>query len=269
MTAAKLGIIGAGNMGSAIIRGVLRAGIFAPNEIGACDVIQEKAQTLSQELHITAFATVAQLMAATDSVILAVKPQTMKECLAEVYDSLKPADLIISIAAGISTAFIEERLPKGTRVIRAMPNTPALVGAGATALCAGSNAGDSDLAVAERIFAGIGKVYRFPENLMNAVTAISGSGPAYVFYFIESLLEAGLKEGLPKEAAVDLVAQTLYGASKLLLESGEEASVLRAKVTSPGGTTEAALETMDKRGFKETIAAAIESAVNRGRELGG
>jgi pyrroline-5-carboxylate reductase len=210
-----------------------------------------------------------QLARAADTVLIAVKPQTMEECLAEIREAVTSARLILSIAAGISTEFIQERLPKGTRVIRVMPNTPALVGAGATAICSGSHATSDDMAQAERIFAGVGMVYRLPESLMNAVTAVSGSGPAYLFYFAECLADAARESGLPPESAAGLVAQTLYGSAKLLMESGEDASILRAKVTSPGGTTEAALAVMKNGGFTELVAAAVAAAVKRGRELGG
>lgn len=269
MSGKTLGVIGAGNMGSAIIKGVLRAGLFTPDEVVACDIVSEKVRNLARELKISFIGSASHTAKKADTIIIAVKPQTMEHCLAEIKDAVGPAHLVLSIAAGISTRFIEDRLPKGIHVIRVMPNTPALVGAGATAICAGSHAGESDMARAENIFAGIGRVYRFPESLMDAVTAVSGSGPAYLFYFAECLALAAAQNGLPQEAAVDLVTQMLFGASKLLLESQEKASVLRERVTSPGGTTEAALTVMYQRGFQEIITAAVDSAVKRGQELGG
>jgi pyrroline-5-carboxylate reductase len=266
---AKLGIIGTGNMGSAIIRGVLQAGLFAPNEIAACDVIPEKMAELAKELSLTIKPSASQTAKASQIVLIAVKPQTMEQCLGELKNAVTPDHLVLSIAAGISTSYIEKRLIEGARVIRIMPNTPALVGAGATAISAGMHASEADMAQAERIFAGIGKVYRFPETLMDAVTAVSGSGPAYLFYFAECLTGAAVQSGLPQDSAADLVAQTLFGAAKLLRESGEKAETLRAKVTSPGGTTEAALKVMHAGSFHEIIAAAVQSAVKRGQELGG
>lgn len=269
MPEAKLGVIGTGNMGSAIIRGVLQAGLFTPNEIAACDAIPEKAAELEKGLHVTIKPSASQTAQASQIVLIAVKPQTMEQCLGELKEAVTPDHLILSIAAGISTAYIEKRLIQKARVIRVMPNTPALVGAGATAICAGTHASEADMGQAERIFSGIGKVYRFPETLMDAVTAVSGSGPAYLFYFAECLIGAAVQSGLPQNSAADLVAQTLFGAAKLLRESGEKAETLRAKVTSPGGTTEAALKVMQARDFNGIITAAVQSAVKRGQELGG
>lgn len=265
----KIGVIGTGNMGSAIVQGVLRAGLFAPNEVVVCDAVREKAEKLSRDLNVLLAQSAAKTAAEACIAVIAVKPQTMEELLDDVRTAVTPSHLIISIAAGIPTAFIEKRLPAGSRVVRVMPNTPALVGAGATAVCPGAHATDEDMRAAERIFAGVGEVYRFPESLMDAVTAVSGSGPAYLFYFAECLSEAAVHNGLPQEQAVALVTQTLFGASKLLMESKEQAAALRAKVTSPGGTTEAALNAFSQRGFKDLVAAAVRSATERARELGG
>ncbi len=265
----SLGIIGAGNMGSAIVQGVLTAGFFAPEQIVVCDVIKQKADGLSRKLGVRNAPSAAEIPNLADTLIIAIKPQTMEQGLGEIKNAIRPSHLVLSIAAGIPVSFIEERLPPLTRVIRVMPNTPALVGAGATAICAGSHASEEDMTRADTIFSGIGTVYRVSESLMNTVTAVSGSGPAYLFYFAECLSEAAVQNGLPQRTAVSLVMQTLYGASRLLLESGEEAQELRAKVTSPGGTTEAALKTFSDRGFKEIIVAAVNSAIKRGRELGG
>jgi pyrroline-5-carboxylate reductase len=265
----KIGIIGVGNMGSAIVQGVLRAALFAPDEIVVCDVVREKAEDLSKALKIHTEQSAAEVARAASTIIIAVKPQTMEQCLTEIKGTVTASHIIISIAAGISTGFLEKRLPAATHVVRAMPNTPALVGAGATVLCAGSHASDKDMSAAEDIFTAVGKVFRAPESLMDAVTAVSGSGPAYLFYFAECLSDAAVQNGLPRQQAVALVTQTVFGSAKLLSESGEEASVLRAKVTSPGGTTEAALKIFKQHGFDGILAAAVRAAVERGRELGG
>jgi len=266
---AQIGIIGAGNMGAAIVRGTLQRGLFEPENVALCDVIAEKAHVLARELHVRALETAFEVTREASIVLIAVKPQVMGECLEDIKEAVERSKLIISIAAGITTGFIEQRLGKDVRVVRVMPNTPALVGAGATAICAGSNAVDNDLDEAEKIFAALGKVYRFDETLIDAVTAVSGSGPAYLFLFAESLQEAAIEVGLPESEAPGLVAQTLFGASKLLMESSDTAATLREKVTSPGGTTEAALAIFADRGFEQSVLAAVKGALLRAKELGG
>lgn len=269
MTGKTLGAVGAGNMGGAILRGVIKAGLYGPEEITVCDLIPEKAETLKCELGIEVVPTAAEVAQASSTLLLAVKPQTMEECLIAIKDSVRPSQNIISIAAGITTGFIEDRLGSDIRVVRVMPNTPALVGAGATAISSGRNAHKEDIAVAERIFSALGKVYRLDESLIDAVTAVSGSGPAYLFLFAEYLEHAALKVGLPQSEAADLVAQTLFGAAKLLVESDESPASLRAMVTSPGGTTEAAIAIFKEKGFEKTVIAAVTGALERALELGG
>jgi pyrroline-5-carboxylate reductase len=265
----ELGIIGAGNMGGAIARGALERGLFGPENVVLCDVVSEKARELARELHIQTLESALEVAREASIVLIAVKPQTMEECLVEIKEAIERTKLIISIAAGITTGFIENRLGENVRVVRVMPNTPALVGAGATAICAGGRAGENDLDEAEKIFAALGKVYRFDEALIDAVTAVSGSGPAYLFLFAECLQKAAIAAGLPESEAPGLVAQTLFGASKLLMESSDTASSLREKVTSPGGTTEAALAIFADRGFERSVIAAVEGALVRAKELGG
>jgi pyrroline-5-carboxylate reductase len=265
----KLGIIGAGNMGGAILEGVMKATLFRPDEVIVCDVVAEKARAIARKHGVGLAQEASKAARQADIVLIAVKPQTMAECLSEIKAVIKPSQLIISIAAGITTDFISGRLSPGTRVIRVMPNTPALVGAGVSAICGGAYATEHDMAQAERIFSALGRVYRLPESLIDAVTAVSGSGPAYLFLFAEHLTQAAVKFGLPESEAPGIVAQTLFGASKLLIESGEAPSALRAKVTSPGGATEAAVKTFMDRAFGETVLAAVNSALTRAKELGG
>ena len=264
-----IGIIGAGNMGGAIARGIVGAGLFESKDVFLCDVISEKAETLSREIGIGTAATISDIAGKASTLLIAVKPQNMTECLQDLKDGVQPSHLIISIAAGITTAFIENAIGAGTRVVRVMPNTPALVGAGVSAICSGSHATGEDLETTEGIFAALGKTYRMEESLIDAVTAVSGSGPAYLFLFAECLEQAALKVGLPGEHAADIVAHTLYGASKLLIESDEPPSMLRARVASPGGTTAAALKTLGERNFEESVIAAVISAHVRAQELGG
>ncbi len=256
----KIAVIGAGNMGGAIARGILKGGLFRSEEVVLCDTIAEKAEYLARELQVNTFATASEAGKAASIVLIAVKPQTMEQCLSELRDAVDASKLIISVAAGITTDFIGGRLGDGTRVVRVMPNTPALVGAGASAICSGKYATGEDLAGCE---------YRFDESMMDAVTAVSGSGPAYLFLFAECLEKAAINAGLPEGEAAGLVAQTLFGASKLLVESSEPASALRARVTSPGGTTEAAVKVFDECGFEQGIVAAVARALDRAKELGG
>ncbi len=269
MTEEKLAIIGVGNMGGAILEGVMKAGLFRPSNIVLCDLVSERAQTAAAKYGVSVSQTASEAAHEATTVLLAVKPQTMADCLAGLKTTVTPSQLIISIAAGITTDFIAGRLSAGARVIRVMPNTPALVGAGVSALCAGARATENDMAHTEKIFSALGKVYRFHESLMDAVTAVTGSGPAYLFLFAEHLAQAAINCGLPEKEAPGLIAQTLFGASKLLIESDEPTSVLRARVTSPGGTTEAAVATLKERGFGESILAAVSSALKRAKELGG
>ena len=266
---AEIGIIGAGNMGGAIARGIIDAGLFQAQEILVCDVISEKADYLARDIGAGSIGRALEVVEKASYAIIAVKPQTMKDCLDEIAVAVDASKLIISIAAGITTDFIESNFGEGARVVRVMPNTPALVGAGAAAICAGKNAGAGDLDKAEEIFSALGEVYRFDESLIDAVTAVSGSGPAYLFLFAECLQRAAVEAGLPADKAPKLVAQTLFGSAKLLVESEDSASTLRANVTSPGGTTEAALAVLNERGFEDTIVAAVKRALERAGELGG
>ncbi len=265
----EIAIIGAGNMGGAIARGILKAGLFSPQEVALCDLMSQKAEDLARDLHTRPYATALEAANRARIVLLAVKPQTMQDCLAEIRDAVGASQFVISVAAGITTDFIASRLGERTRVVRVMPNTPALVGAGVSVVCGGSHARREDIAETEKIFAALGKVYSLDESLMDAVTAVSGSGPAYLFFFAECLEKGAVNAGLPEDEAAGLVAQTLFGASKLLIESSEPASALRAMVTSPGGTTEAALKVLEKRGFEKSVVAAVASALDRAKELGG
>jgi pyrroline-5-carboxylate reductase len=201
-------------------------------------------------------------------VVLATKPQVFGQVLRDVVEGLSSYTLVVSIAAGISTAIIEGALPEGTRVVRTMPNTPALVGAGATAIAGGRHATDADLALVETLFRSVGICVRVPEGQIDAVTGLSGSGPAYVFALIEALRDAGVREGLPEDTALSLATQTVFGAARLMLEGNEAPEVLRQRVTSPGGTTRAGLDALEAAGFTDAILAAVRAATCRSAELG-
>ena len=210
----------------------------------------------------------ASAAAGADVVVLAVKPQAMVRILDQVAPAIDHTKLVISIAAGVPIAALERKLGRGARIVRAMPNTPALVGEGATAISGGEHATEADLAEAARLFEAVGKVVVVDEPLLDAVTGLSGSGPAYIFLVIEALSDAGVKVGLPRYSAQALAAQTVLGAARLLLETGLHPGLLKDQVTSPGGTAIAGLHTLEAGGLRTTLIDAVEAATKRARELG-
>jgi pyrroline-5-carboxylate reductase len=263
----RIAFIGAGNMASALIEGLIAAGTCPASHITATDVRADAVAALVQRHAIGAAADNAAAARAADVIVLGTKPQVFPAILPELAQVVDARKLVLSIAAGIPIAVIEGQLA-AARVVRAMPNTPALVRAGATAIAPGRLASQADMDVAAAIFESVGIVERVPEALLDAVTALSGSGPAYVFLMVEALTQAGVGVGLPEATAAALAAQTVFGAGKLLHESGETPLVLRTKVTSPGGTTLAGLERLAQGGFGAVVASAVERATERARELG-
>jgi len=264
---ARLAVIGAGNMAEAIIGGALRARAIKARDVVAADVSPERRKVFKDKLHIRAIADNAAAVRGAVLVLLSVKPQTMWAALDSIAAALPSEAVIISIAAGVPTRVIESRLGPSARVVRAMPNTPMLVGQGIVALAPGSLATANDLAIAERLFSATAQVVRVPENLMDAVTAVSGSGPAYIFYLVEQMTQAAIELGLAPEIAKKLATATAAGAGAMLL-GGEEPAELRKRVTSPGGTTQAAVELMESRGLGKIVRDAIAAAEKRGNELG-
>jgi pyrroline-5-carboxylate reductase len=208
------------------------------------------------------------LMASVSVLVLAVKPQSFDAVLSEVSQHLRKETLVISVAAGVPISAIEARLAEGTRVIRSMPNTPATVQAGATAISVGSHATPDDVQVARAIFESVGRVVELEESLLDAVTGLSGSGPAYVMLMIEALADGGVKVGLHRDTALMLAAQTVYGSAKLLLDTGEHPGRLKDMVTSPGGTAISGLHTLESGGLRKTLIDAVETATKRSEELG-
>ncbi len=261
-----LGFIGAGNMAQALIRGLIETGAAVPDDIWASARREESREHVAK-LHGVHPGDNATVVQHADVVVLAVKPQIMDKVLRQVGPAMT-GKLVISIAAGVPIEAIERRLHPPARIIRTMPNTPALVGAGATALSAGEHATDDDLAIAERIFTSVGKTFVLDETQLDAVTGLSGSGPAYVFLIIEALSDAGVKVGLSRVDAQALAAETVLGSAKLLIETGEHPGMLKDKVTSPGGTAIAGLHTLEAGGLRTTLIDAVESATRRSRELG-
>jgi pyrroline-5-carboxylate reductase len=260
-----IAFIGAGNMGEALIRGLLAAKAVAPQQLVATDVLPERLALLESKFGIRTMSGIPQ----ADILVLAVKPQQMSEVLSTLKPQISNLGLIVTIAAGVTTARIERELGGNVHVVRVMPNSPALIGAGAAALARGKFASDDDLATAEAILGAVGITVRVDEELLDAVTALSGSGPAYVFLIAEAMIKAGIEIGLTPDVSKKLTLQTILGAGKLMIESSEEPSELRRKVTSPGGTTEAAVKVMTDRKLSETFSEAIAAAKRRGRELSG
>jgi pyrroline-5-carboxylate reductase len=269
MAAIELGIIGAGNMAEAIARGLLAAKRFTADQIIVADVSPQRRDVFQSQLKVTAIEDNRAVAAQSRRLLLSVKPQQMGSVLAGLAGAMNAQSLIISIAAAVTTRFIENSLGESTawRVVRAMPNTPMLLGAGAAAICPGKHATAADLADTRAIFESAAVVIETTEDKMDAVTALSGSGPAYFFYLTEQLVKAGIELGLPPEDARLLAARTALGAARMLCESNDSAAELRRKVTSPGGTTEAAVARLDAAGWAAAMVEAVKAATKRSGEL--
>jgi len=263
----KTVIFGIGAMGSALVKGWIASKMITPTNITAVDVDVEKCKRLAKQLKIKSTTDPSRVLKKAGLILLAVKPQQIRELLTGTGSLFSPKALVVSIAAGVSTSQIEEKLSQGCPVVRVMPNTPALLGAGMAAVAPGSRAGESHVKLALSLFGAVGKAIRVTEEQMDIVTAVSGSGPAYIFHMIEAMNEAAVKGGLEASKAEQLVAQTVFGAARMVLETPKSPAELRAQVTSPGGTTQAALNKMAERGFREIIHAAIEAAAKRSVEL--
>src|SRR3954447_12519056 len=261
----RTAILGAGVMGETLLSGLLRAGRPADSVV-ITERRAERAADLAAKYGVQV-QTNAVAAAGADTVVLAVKPQDIAGLLVEIRDAIPPGALVVSIAAGITTAFVEERLADGVAVVRVMPNTPALVDQGMAAIPPGSHCDAEHLARARDLLAATGKVVEVAEYHQDAVTAISGSGPAYIFYVVEAMIEAGVLLGLPRAMSTELVVQTLYGAATMLKETGEHPTVLREQVSSPAGTTMAALRQLDDHKVRAAFLTAMEAARDRSREL--
>ena len=263
-----IGFIGAGNMAEALIRGLVRGNHVAPDRIAASGPRRERLDELQARYKIDVTTDNREVARRCGLVVLSIKPQIFDKVLREIGDQLKPGTLVISIAAGVDTATIEASVADGVRVVRAMPNTPALVGAGATAVSAGKHASETDLATARALFDAVGITVELDESQLDAVTGLSGSGPAYIFLILEALADAGVKVGLARRNAQRLAAQTVMGSAKMLLETDEHPGKLKDMVTSPGGTAIAGLHTLEEGGLRTTLMNAVETATKRARELG-
>lgn len=263
-----LGFIGGGNMAAALVKGLLHSKVVPPEKIIVSDVKEDRLQTLRATHGIRTTTDNHELVRDADVVVLSVKPQVIDKVLGAIGKEIRADQLVVSVAAGVPVSAMEDRLPDGAHVVRTMPNTPATVDAGATAISAGTHATEDDLAIAHELFAAVGRVVTLDESLLDAVTGLSGSGPAYVMLMIEALADGGVKVGLHRDTALLLAAQTVYGSAKLLLETGEHPGRLKDMVTSPGGTAIAGLHTLESGGLRRTLIDAVEAATTRAAALG-
>lgn len=259
-------ILGGGKIGEALLSGLLR-GERTADDVVVSEKHPERAAELSARYSVKTLG-VAEAVAAARTLVVAVKPQDIDTLLAELAAVVTPEHLVVSVAAGITTRHIERALPTGVAVVRCMPNTPALVDEAMTAVAPGEHADDAHLALAESLLAAVGRVVRVPESQLDAVTALSGSGPAYFFFLVEAMIDAGILLGLPRALAAELIVQTAIGSAVMLRDSGEHPVQLREAVTSPGGTTIAAIRELEVHAVRAALLAAIEAACKRSRELG-
>lgn len=259
-------ILGAGSLGEIFAKGLLRAG-WAPADLILVTRRSERAVDLTRATDIEAITSLAAGAKGRDVVIISVKPKDIESVVSEIADVLTPDQVVISLLAGVELATLQRMLP-GQPIIRAMPNTPAAVDLGMTALSVAPGVAPADIAKAEAVLGAVGQTIELSEDLLDAVTAVSGTGPAYVFLLAEALIEAAIREGLPHHAAEKLVHQTIRGSGELLIQSDQSAFRLRGQVTSPGGTTAAAMHVLDDGGFRALLENAVQAAANRSRELG-
>ncbi len=263
-----IAFLGAGNMAEALIRGLLHSKGTSPDRILGTARRPERARVLHETWGIRTSTDNLAACREADVVMLCVKPQVMDRLVEQIAPAIDASKLVISVAAGVPVEALERKLGAAARVVRAMPNTPALVGRGACAIAAGTHANEEDLQIATSIFDAVGITVTVEENLLDAVTGLSGSGPAYIFLIIEALTDAGVKVGLPRYTALKLAAQTLLGSAELLIQTNAHPGQLKDQVTSPGGTAIAGLHTLEAGGLRTTLINAVEVATRRARELG-
>jgi pyrroline-5-carboxylate reductase len=264
----RFGFLGAGKMATALAAGWLRAGLASRDRIMASDPLLGAREGFAATTGAFVTSDNLHVVNSSDVIILAVKPQTLHDLLSEVRAAFSPQALTISIAAGITIRQLQQMLPGECRLVRVMPNTPCLVGSSATGFTPAATATEDDIALVDRLFNAVGKAYRLPEHLLDAVTGLSGSGPAFVAVIIEALADAGVRMGLPRTVALNLAAQTVLGTAKMILKEGYHPARLKDDVASPGGTTMAGLFVLEKSGVRAALMEAVEAATRRATELG-
>jgi pyrroline-5-carboxylate reductase len=267
-TIPRIGFVGAGRMAAALARGWIAAGLVAADRLAASDPLQQARDSFATETGVHPSADNASVLAASEVVFLAVKPQTMSAVLPEVALRLKPHHLVVSVAAGITLAQLQAVLGTDCRLVRVMPNTPALVGASAAGFTPANAATADDVALVDRLLNAVGRAFRLPEHLLDAVTGLSASGPAFVAVTIEALADGGVRVGLPRDVALILAAQTVLGTARMVLEAGLHPAALKDMVASPGGTTIAGLHALERGGLRAALIDAVQAATLRATELG-
>lgn len=263
-----VGFLGAGQMATALAVGWAKAGLLDVDRSRAADPYPDARSRFRAATGVSAEDSNRAVLDTCDVIVLAVKPQVLPDVLAEIVSAVRPEHLIVSIAAGVTLKTLADALGESTRLVRVMPNTPCLVGASASGFSPGASATPDDALVVERLFGAVGVAHRVPEHLLDTVTGLSGSGPAFVYLFIEALADGGVKCGLPRAVAQALAAQTVLGAAKMVLETGQHPGALKDAVASPGGTTIAGLHALEKGAFRAAAMDAVEAASTRARELG-
>ena len=265
----KIAFVGAGSMAEAIISGIVKSGILKKEQILVTNKSnRDRLENIKRKYDVQCILDKEMVITEAEIVILATKPYDLKESIESIKKFIQPNQLVFSVIAGISTDYITTLIESNNPVVRAMPNTSATIGYSATAISAGKYACEAHLREAEELFATIGTTAIVAEEDMHTITGISGSGPAYIYYLVEAMEKAALEEGLDKHTAMELITQTVRGAGQMLKETGESAEVLRKKITSPAGTTEAGIETLNKYDFEKTVMECVKSARNRSEELG-
>lgn len=264
----RVGFLGAGKMAAALARGWLQAGLTRADRVLGSDPLPQAREAFAAETGARTTADNAEVIAGSDLLLLAVKPQNTRTLLSEIRSAVTTRHLVVSIITGVTLRQLAEALGSEQRLVRVVPNTPCLVAASATGYAAAETASAADLALVERLFNAVGRALRLPESLLDAVTGLSGSGPAFVYVIIEALSDAGVRVGLPRDVATTLAAQTVLGGAKMVLETGQHPGVLKEMVTSPGGTTIAGLHALERGGLRAALMDAVEAAARRAAELG-
>lgn len=263
-----VGFLGAGKMATALARGWRAAGLVSPERVLASDPVPQARQVFQSETALRTTENNREVVASSDLLVLAVKPQAMANLLADIRPAVSTRHLVVSIAAGVTLRQLADGLGSDRRLIRVMPNTPCLVGASASGYAPGETATPEDIALVDRLLNAVGRAFRLPEHLLDAVTGLSGSGPAFVYVMIEALSDGGVRVGLPRDVATALAAQTVFGAAKMVLETGVHPAALKDMVASPGGTTIAGLHALERAGLRAALMDAVEAATARAAELG-
>jgi pyrroline-5-carboxylate reductase len=267
IVAQKVGFIGAGNMAQALIAGLLERGTLQPQQVAITDINAEQTTKVRERFAVTVAASAGALCQWADVIVLAIKPQVASSVLGEATSTLDENKLLVSICAGLSLATLGDKSGNRARLVRVMPNTPALVGEGATAFAVGPRATDADSVLVDALFAAVGQCVQVPESYLDAVTGLSGSGPAFVMLFIEALADGGVRAGLPRAVALRLATQTVLGSAKLVRDSEQHPGVLKDQVTSPAGTTIEGVACLERGGFRGLVMDAVSAAARRASEL--